>query len=589
MTSKIRSFLAELRRRRVYHVAVAYVVVGLGVLGAAEVVLDPLGLSAARPFIVILTLAGFPIALVLGWAYEVRPEEPGGADPVEAELGHAEDAPASSDVTAPDVEAASAKDRRGSIVVLPFANLSPEPDTEYFADGMTEEIINALADVPDLRVIARTSAFAFKGTNQDVREIGARLGVRTVLEGSVRRAGERLRITAQLVDASDGHHLWSERYDRELEDVFAIQDEIAGTIAERLKPGGTDPGWGERSPAPSMARDRPTEDLDAYEAFLRGRFHFAKGSLEDYAKSVEHYEQAVSLDPEFAEAHAGMAETSMAWEFLVESADRKDRARRAARKALELDDTLADAHAILGAIRFWYDWEWSGAIESFERALELNPESPMALRLYSEPLAWLGSSGAVTHARRAAALDPFSAETNRVIALALLAASEVDESLEYARKAVELGPDSIFAQIALAMALLNGGSLHEAESAYKQILAAVPDDPNVTSGLVITCVRLGKREEALELTRKLEDRAEVGQAHAAAATAWSHAALGETDEAFQWIERAIEARDIMVVSLPAFFTWDPLRSDPRFEEVLRRLDFPEWSYEQAITHDAGSA
>ncbi len=459
-------------------------------------------------------------------------------------------------------------EQRNSIVVLPFANLSPDPEDDYFTDGMTEEIINAVANVPGLRVIARTSAFAFKGVSQDVREIGKQLGVGTVLEGSVRRAGARLRITAQLIDVSGGHHLWSERYDRHLEDVFAIQDDIAKIIARRLRP-----DEGARA-----ARERPTDDLDAYEAFLRGRFYHAKGTPEDYAKSVEHYERASQLDPDFAQAYAGQAETWVYWALLSEPSDRFPRAKRAAKKALEIDQALSDAHASLGSVRFFLDWDWIGAIEAFERAVALNSNSATALRLSSGALANLGSTDAVAYARRSVALDPLSAQANRALAWAFFQAGAFSESLEYARQALQLAPNFLIAHVSLGEALTETGPLDEAEAAYRRVLEISPDHPYARGGLAQVYVRMGRREDAREQIRDLERLASGTEGHVAVSAAWAHASLGNVDEAFEWIDRAIEARDSAVASLPTLSWWDPLRSDPRFEALLRKLNFPEWSY-----------
>ena len=562
MTSKLKNFSAELTRRHVYRVGAAYVVVGLGVLGAAELILDPLGLGAARPIIVVLTLLGFPLALVLAWAYEIRPEQPTSAE--SPELGGGVDPESVADSDEEDV---GLRRQRDSIVVLPFANLSSEAENEYFADGMTEEIINALANVSGLRVIARTSAFAFKGLNRDIREIGKQLGVGTVLEGSVRRAGGHLRITAQLIDVSGGHHLWSERYDRELRDVFAIQNEIAGTIARRL----------EADQGVSAQRERPTDDLDAYEAFLRGRFYFAKGTPDNYAKSVEHYERAVALDADFAEAYTELAATLSYWALLAEPEDQFPRAKTAAQLALEIDETLADAHAILGFIKFFFDWDWTGAIEAFDRASELNPDSPTALILQSGALANFGSTEAVTSGRRSVGLDPLSPQVNQILGWALFQAGEFTESIRYCRQALELSPEYLLALGTLGFGLLEAGPLEEAEAAYERMLEIWPDEPSARAGLAQVYVRMGRREDALEQARELERRTSGAGGQVGVSAAWAHAALGNLDEAFQWIDRAIEARDSFIVCLPSFRWWDPLRSDPRFEAILHQLKFPEWS------------
>jgi len=283
MVFRVQEALSELRRRKVYRAAAVYVVVGLGVLGAAEVILDPLGLSAARPYIVVLVLLGFPIALVLAWVYEVRPETP-----------------------APDSQGA-AEERNSvggiavearSIAVLPFDSMSPDPEGDYFADGIAEELINTLARQEGLRVVARTSAFAFRGDPVDVREIGRRLNVSHVIEGSVRRTDQALRITAQLINTDDGYHVWSEQFDRTHGDIFRIQEEIATCVLQRLQQG-TCEGQG-----PSV----PTAELSAYDAYLRGRHSIAQFNPKTLREAIDHFETAIRRDDHFAPALAGLAE-----------------------------------------------------------------------------------------------------------------------------------------------------------------------------------------------------------------------------------------------------------------------------------------
>ena len=249
-----------------------------------------------------------------------------------------------------------------SIVVLPFANMSSDPEQEYFCDGMAEETINALAQLENLNVVARTSAFSFKGRDIDVREIGRRLGVRSVLEGSVRKAGRRLRVTAQLIEVATGYQLWSERFDRELDDVFRIQEEIALIIARRLR----------AEPAATPGQ-HTTDDLGAYDAYLRGRFSAAQGNVAGYEASVAHYERALDLDPRFGSAYVGLAEALSYWAFFSASQVYYERASVAVEKAMELGADAATTYRALAFVKFFGEWDWSAAIEAAERALALNP------------------------------------------------------------------------------------------------------------------------------------------------------------------------------------------------------------------------
>jgi TolB-like protein len=337
--SKVGSFLAELKRRKVYRVAVVYAVVAFVIWGAAEQLVPGLALPPwVFRLIVLLTILGFPIALVLAWAFEITPDGVRRTEPVRAESAEAPSSPPLA--VTHDVE-------RRSIAVLPFANMSDDPENEYFSDGMTEEIINALTQLEDLRVAARTSCFAFKGKPADIGEIGAKLKVATVLEGSVRKAGTRLRITAQLVNVADGYHLWSERYDREMEDVFAIQEDIARAIADRLQvtlAGGA----GERLVKP------PTKSLEAYDLYLKGRYfvnRIVEVAGEGPRKGIDFFEQALALDPGYALAHAGIADAySFLGSTVLRPKEALPKAREAAMRALELDDTLAETHCALGWI-----------------------------------------------------------------------------------------------------------------------------------------------------------------------------------------------------------------------------------------------
>jgi len=293
---------------------------------------------------------------------------------------------------------------QASIAVLPFLNLGPDADNEYFSDGLAEELISALKRIPGLRVAARTSAFAFKGTSADIGTIGGRLNVATVLEGSVRRAGNRLRITARLVDVADGYDLWSERFDREMEDVFAIQDEIAGSIVHKLEL-----RLGEARAA-SLIR-RHTEKKEAYHLYLKGRFYWAKRYRGGLKAAIEHLQRAIGEDPDYALAYAGLADAFvfLALYSLVKPRDAFGRARQAAEKALSLDPALAEGHTSLALVRFGADWDFPGAEEEFRRALEIDPAQAYARIYYSWLLVLMGRADeAIGQARSGQDTDPLS-------------------------------------------------------------------------------------------------------------------------------------------------------------------------------------
>ncbi|MGD8699753.1 MAG: hypothetical protein PVJ43_10710, partial [Gemmatimonadales bacterium] len=390
------AFLSELKRRRVYRVAVVYAAVAFVIWQAAEIAVPGLNLPGwVLTLVILLTALGFPVAVVLAWAFDVTSE---GVKRTAAESAE----PVTRSEVQPVVDGGEAEARK-AIAVLPFADMSPEGDQEYFSDGMSEELIDALTKLPGLRVIARTSSFQFKGERRDIREVGRALGVTHVVEGSVRKSGDRLRITAQLIDTTEGYHLWSERYDRDLGDVFEIQDEIARSVARELKM---------RLADPTAALERPrTESLDAYDQYLRARVCFAELVPESWThRAIELFKRAIELDPTYAPAHAGLA---AAYDQLSrfagpEAKGALAKAREAARRALDLDSTLSEPYTILGIIAMTYDWDPEAARRQFERAIQVNPNEARAHAWYAIYLLYNEKQfdEALERARRAAELDP---------------------------------------------------------------------------------------------------------------------------------------------------------------------------------------
>jgi TolB-like protein/Flp pilus assembly protein TadD len=468
----------------------------------------------------------------------------------------------------------SATEHRKSIAVLPFVDMSPDQDQEYFSDGMTEEIINALTQLQDLRVAARTSCFAFKGETLDIAEVGAKLKVATVLEGSVRKAGSRLRITAQLVNVEDGYHLWSERYDREMEDVFTIQDDIARAIADRLQvtlAGGA----GERLVEP------PTESVEAYDLYLKGRFFVnrqveVKG--EGPRKGIEFFEQALALDPGYALAHAGIAD---AYAFLgntgiLQPKQALPKAREAALRALELDDTLAETHCALGWMYMFFDYDWAGAERHFRRAIELAPLSVDAHLRYSDYLLWVRGrfDEAIAEARRCVELEPTSVVANTWLGRHLCRAGRYDEAITQLRKAIELDPSHWHAHHNLAEAYRLKSMYPEAIAAVQAAIALAGPHTWNLGDLALVYAASGKTADAEAIYDELlaRSRREYVQ------SSWlGHlsAALGRIDDAFEWLDRAYDERDGILVCVKYFRGSDPLRDDPRFDALLKRMGFEE--------------
>jgi serine/threonine-protein kinase len=462
---------------------------------------------------------------------------------------------------------ASAKHQ--SIVVLPFTNMSSDPENEFFADGITEEIINALAQIEDLRVAARTSAFSFKGKHVDLRTVGECLNVTTVLEGSVRKSGNRLRIMAQLINVADGYHVWSERYDRELEDIFEVQDEIARTIADRLKV-----TLGAERQKPLVRAG--TKNLEGYQLYLKGRFHWNKRTPDGLQKAIAYFQEAVEKDPAYALAYAGLADTYNLASFLNVFPPREvmPKAKAAAAKALQIDDGLAEAHVSLGYASFTYDWDWTAAGRHFQQALAVNPSYVRNHAFYPLYLSSLGRfEEALAVAKRALDLDPASTSVSHVLAVQLYLARQFDQAIQQCRKTLEMDTN-----YAVTYALL--GQVYASKGLYREALTDLAKCSTLSRGgaaslalLGYSHARLGDRNEALRI---LDELGAVSKRSFVTAFFFAlvYAGLEDKDQAFMWLEKACEERFNRLAYLKVEALWDPLRSDPRFAELVRRVGIP---------------
>ena len=462
-----------------------------------------------------------------------------------------------------------------SIAVLPFLNLSSDKENEYFSDGLAEEIINALTHVPNLRVTARTSAFVFRGTQQDIRRIGETLGVASVLEGSVRRSGNRVRISVQLIGAAEGNNLWSERYDREMTDVFEIQDEISRTIVETLKARlSASPSSPELSTiAPSLVK-RYTENLDAYNLFLKGRFEVYKMTREGLDKSLEYFTQAIALDPSYALAYDGIGYCWYNKGFLGFVAPREamPKARAAVRRALELDDSLAEAHATLGIIQAIFDWDWVGAEQELRRAIELNPASPVPRYLYAfHFLRPVGrNEDAIREIETALAVDPLSPLFGSHLAFLYFIARRYDEAAARFQEVIAANPDYYLAHAMMGMCCSVAGRHDEALAAYARASHADAETKFVPSLIAMTMASSGRLAEAEQLAGQLRRRAETDYI-TPASIAYIYVAMGDFDRAFEMLDRAAVERDPNLVGLMSNPIFDPVRGDPRYHAMLDKL------------------
>ena len=453
-----------------------------------------------------------------------------------------------------------------SIAVLPFVNSSADPENEYFSDGMTDELITALSKVEGLQVASRTSVFALKNLREDVRTLGARLNVSAILDGTVRKSGNRLRITVQLSSVADARTLWSERYDREMSDVFAIQDEIAGTIVRTLR--ATLLGdLGDPTPV------RYTANVRAYSLYLKGRFWWNRRTQAAIKEGIRYFEQAIVEDPGYALAYSGLAD-SYALDLDYRGApvfEGMERAKAEARKAIELDESLAEAHTSLGWVTFIYDWDWPGAEREFRRAIELNPRYPVARQWYSWFLAAMGRfDEALTQGRTAIDLDPASVSIRRSMGWLQYYARQYDGALDNLRRALALNPTAEETHRLLGLVYLQQGLYDEATASFKEALSNSENDALAFAGLGHVAARRGREDEAQAVLQELHSRARTRYV-SPVAQAGLYVTLGELDRAFEWLEKAYQERRGWLAYLKIEPMLDGLRADPRFHRFMERM------------------
>jgi len=453
-----------------------------------------------------------------------------------------------------------------SIAVLPFVNASADPENEYLSDGISDELINALAKVEGLRITSRTSAFALKGKPQDIRAIGALLGVSAVLEGTVRKSGDRLRITAQLSAADDGRSLWSERYDRTLDDVFAVQDEISRTIVSTLR---TTFLADIADPTPQ----RYTHNLQAYSLYLKGRFCWNKRSQAGVVEAIAYFEQAIEHDPRYALAYSGLSDAySLQVDYRgVPVTEGYERARIYALKALELDDSLAEAHTSLAWVLHVYDWDWVGAVRAYRRALELNPGYATAHHWYSYVLLITGQAEqAIVEAHAALELEPSSLSIRRGLGWLYYYTRRYESALYHLRRAIAMNPTSEDTYRIMGLVLTQQRAYDEAERAFREAITLSPELAYATAGLAHVLALRGRRREAEALLAELEARARNGYV-SPVAFCIVHLGLRHIDQMFQWFERAYQERRGWLTYLTVDPMLDTVKDDPRFAELVKRM------------------
>jgi adenylate cyclase len=583
------SFFAELKRRNVYKVAAAYAVVAWLLIQAASIFFPAFD---APPWVmkifIIVIIFGFPVALIFSWAFEITPEgikleseiEPNksitrgtGRKIVAVTIALAVVAAclfvyqlvrSKSIVTPRQSEAATVAPDK-SIAVLPFVNMSADKNDEYLSDGMTEELINVLSKVPGLRVPGRTSCFAFKGKNEEdiFRKVGDQLHVGTVLEGSVRKAGDKLRVTAQLIKVSDGYHLWSKDYDGDVKDILNFQSNVAEQVVQALqvKLGGEEKR--------ALAK-KPTENPEAHRLYLLGRYEFAKYTQTAWNNAIRYYEQALRLDPNYALAYCGLADNyAYMGSVVMPEKEAIAKEKEFAQKALELDPELAEAHMSV-ALALVAAYDWRNGLKEFDRALELNPNLAFAYELQSWTLNGLGRfDEAIAKTRKAVELDPLNPFFQMSLSFYQYWARQYDDAIAQARKTLAMDPNSAISHVLLGLSFLKKGDTAGAIAELQKSKA--PDPGAWYQGFLGYAYAIsGDRAKAEQALRELEELAKR-QYVSPTAFVTIYLGLGEKEKALDWLEKAYEEQDSACWYLKIDQIYDSVRNEPRFQAILKKI------------------
>jgi serine/threonine protein kinase/Tfp pilus assembly protein PilF len=454
---------------------------------------------------------------------------------------------------------------RKSIAVLPFENLSDSKEDEYFSDGITDDIIAQLSKISELKVISRTSIMQYKGTNKNVREIGKELDVATVLEGSVRRIGKQVRIVAQLIDAKNEGHLWADTYDKEMTQVFAIQSDVAQRIATELK--------AKLSPLEKeRIEKKQTENTEAYQLYLKGRFYWNKRQLDDIKTAIKCFKQAIEKDPDYALAYAGLASAQvLVPSYGVPIEEWYTNAQNSAVKALELDSTLAEAHTVLGEIAQDHYFDWTSAEKHFRRAIELDPSYPTAHQWYSSTLSCLGRfDESVSEAKQAQELDPLSLVINMNLGDVFYYMRQYDKAIEQYKSTLALDRTFPWPHSGLAFVYLVQGKFNESLVECEQLKSLAGNEPYTLANLGWIYARTGRKANALRVLEELLKLARDGNS-VSYGIAFLYYSLGEKDKAFEWFEKAYQERDIWLEAIGTDPLWDDLRLDPTGISLLKKM------------------
>ena len=554
--NKIGWFWQELKRRKVIQVIIVYATAAFVIIELVNNVFESLLLPDWTPTMVIVILAvGFPFAIIFSWIFDISLKGIVKTESIEPDKEPGEDYSLSDKTSRLE----------NSIAVLPFQDMSPQKDQEYFCEGMAEELINALTKVVRLQVASRTSAFQFKGKGYDIGKIGKELNVHSVLEGSIRKAGNKLRITAQLINVSDGYHLWSEKYDRDMEDIFAIQDEISLAIVDNLK---VKLLRGEKD----KLVKRYTDNLEAYSLNLKGRYYWNSLTPEGWEKSIECYQKAIEIDPTYALAYVGLSiwHQSLAFWGDVPPDQAIPKSREFAKKAIELDDSISDAHNALAVIYATYDWNWSAADKEFKRTIELDPTNALGYANYAIILTNRKRfEEAIVYARRAQKLDPFSSMINTWVSMIRMFAGQCEEAIEGLRQVIAKDPGFWQPQLWLCFAFISESMFDEAVSAGEKAVEFSGGASIAKAVLACAYFLSGRSKNGEELLESLKEKSKSTYVPATYLV-WICSVRNDADEAFHWLQKAAKEHD-------PWICWyrmspDDLRTDdPRFDVLLKKI------------------
>ena len=494
-------------------------------------------------------------------------------DGAELLYGPASDEPATAILSSAEAKTAvlnaGSANAPNSIAVLPFTHMSWAEDDEYFCDGLAEELINALSKIDQLKVPARTSAFSFKGKDTHISEIAQKLGVRTILEGSVRKSGDRMRITVQLINAADGYHLWSERYDREFKDVFDVQDEITLAVVDALKV----KLLGDEKAA---VLKRGTENAKAYELYMRGRFLWNRRTIGDFEKAIEQFQMAIEIDPTYALAYSGLADCLLFLGYYeaYSPADAALKAKQAVTKALAMDDSLAEAQASMAVYKMYFEFDWRGGEAGLRKAIELNPKLPTARYWYCSFLDALGRfDESIEQGRVAHELDPLDLITLNNIARTLTHAGRHDEAIDLALKTLEIAPEFYVTHWALGVVYLKIGKLDEAVERFR-FAAAKSSLLFLRAYLGFALALSGNTAEARQILAELH--AEGKRTYVSPlCICLVHIGLGEIETALDLLEDAWTMKTVLLIWIKTEPVFDALRDEPRFNDLVMKMRFAD--------------